>query len=789
MGRVGMGLKRGARRLRVGGSAPTPTPIAPPITAISALGYVASYNGTPPGYQPGNVLTMTRKGYDGSYTSPGGVPIPTLRTDVGETISVRHRVRNGYPDDGSEPVWSAAGVALSTYAYATDSAAGVTNGSAETSPKPTCGWAITDRRVVGNSINLQLVAFHRNARLRQQVACVVFSATDGTTTVHALVAASSVLTFPGGSQPFTDVRCEGFETDLDITSLSNNADITVNASAFPWIGDAASVAASNSANEYEFAPLVFRKNTAKAANPPLVYVATTGSDATVDANGVSGGITKVSTNAATARANAFLTVKSAVEALKAATNVTGGFTDGCEIRLVDGIGLASTAPAAGTYSQTAALTITRDPLSANRAAAALTVGSATALRQGWVRFTDLKYIRSANAQPTGAAKAFFENVDLDNGGFASPPLNAMHYWVGVTVTNLASSMWSAGGIMHNLIRGCTIASGAASRPEAGVCIGNKLSVAGSHALPLASATRQLDRMIVAFNKFTGISATGSVAIWSTLIGAYNNCAVVQNLFEYVSTALASIVHASGDGATFSLPGLVFTDNTFAGALNCGRINFLYDETIGTYRNQKLACVRRNVFAAWTTKSDYFIGLNGGANGAESVQHTGNHNVLYGVDVEENFCLWPDANAIGYGTDSLERRWGNYTPYTLGARSSRPNGAAGFVEFLNDARFKDFKATTYTPHASAPIAGSYTAGAGGGDYRPKRSVDGDAVNSPAGPGAQSRPPLRARRDGAGFFERHDRSLCLIVGPDRWNGAVCRGRWESRRAVLHSSMARE
>lgn len=706
------------------------------ISAVAANGFTATSVAALSTYQPGTSVPATRKGYDGSYTSPGGVPTPTLLTNIAETFTLRHQIRNAYPDDGSEPAFSTSQAALSSYAYSTDSFTGCTNSSGETSPKATCGWATTDRRVVGNSVNVQLVAFHRNARSREQTACVVLSATDGTATVYALLTASSVLTFPGGVQPFSGLRATGYETDLNITSLSDNADITVNAKVFPWIGDSGSIAdSSTGTNQYDFAPLVFRKNTAKAANPPLVYIASTGSDATVDANGASGGNTKVSTTAATAKANAFLTLKSAVEALKAATNVTGGFTDGCEVRLVDARDIGTTNITTGTYQQTAALTITRDPASANRAAAPLTIptSGAIAFRHSWVRFADIKLIRGANVQPTFAGsvstnKVIFENVDFDNGSFNSTPFASSinHYYTGVTVTNCAASFWNAGGTPTLLVRGCSMASGTASNPEAAVCIGN--SFTGSAQLPKAASSRQASRAIIAFNKFLSMSGSGAFPHWATFAGTYANQAVVQNLYEWIGASSASVAHPSADGETNNQQNLIFTDNTFAGAFIYGRTNILYDETSGTYRNHKLACIKRNCFVQWSTKGDYFIGANGGANAAESIQHTGNHNVIYAVDVEDIFAAWPDANTEGYGYDSLPRRWAHYGPYLYPGNSSVPTGSPGFIESLNNPGFKTNAATTYTPNGVTPATGTPSAGAGGGDYRPRRTSEGDASNS-------------------------------------------------------------
>lgn len=703
---------------------------APVISAVAADGITATSVNLLVAREPDISVNVTRKGYDGTYTVIGGVPTPTLKTNIVDEFKLRHQVRNVYPDNPvSTPTWATNTAVLNDWTYTSDSGS-FTGGSTETSPKPTCGWLTTDREIVGDTLKLQIVVFHRDARNRQQCAIAVFRVTDGTTTVYATATTTQILSFPGGVHPNAGVRAQGFEVDIDISSLANPSDITANAKVYPWIGDAAtnSVADSaSSANLYEFSPLTFRRNTAKYASPPLAYWSSTGVDATVDANGASGGNTKVSTNAATAAANPFLTLKSAYEALKAATNVTGGFTDGCEIRVMNAVSLPATTVLVGTYQQTACCTITRDP-NTTRALAEITMSGAASFRSGWLKLKDCTFKRTANVTlSTGgvgtAPKVIFENITYDNGGFSSSPVGGSNslYWVGVSVLNCASSVWSAGGVGNHLIRGCTVVNGTFSRPEAGVVVENSFSSTGV-TMASGGVARQATRSIVAFNRF-------SIGNGPAVVNDFNSPHQVfaSNLVEYTS-AVTSSVSFSADGATYSAVGLIFVNNTFAGAFQCGRCNFLYDETVGTYRDHKLIRVAGNVFVQWTTKTDYFLGENAGAAAAEVALHTKGQNVLYGVGIDENHCQWPDANVVGYGTDSVPRLWGNYAPYTLGRNSSRPNGADGFVEYHNTARFKAPTATTYTP-GGTPNTGTHFAGAAGGDYRPMRLSQGDAFDSP------------------------------------------------------------
>jgi len=170
MGRSGIGLMRGGRR-RLAGGAPAPTPTPPPLTAIAADGWQASVVSPPDlSLLP---VAVTRQGFDAAAA-------PTTHAD---TLYLTKRVRQAYPNQAS---FTANSQALSDYVYSTDTIVGAVNNSVETSPKPVAAWVTTDRRIVGNSLDIECVAFHRNGRSGKPVACVVFRATDGTTTVTAM---------------------------------------------------------------------------------------------------------------------------------------------------------------------------------------------------------------------------------------------------------------------------------------------------------------------------------------------------------------------------------------------------------------------------------------------------------------------------------------------------------------------------------------------------------------------------------------------------------------------------
>jgi len=223
--RLGLGLGLTNTRRAGGGGGPA---TRASITAIQADGWSAD-DSSPITYDPvasPQYVVASRQGYNTS----GGT------TSITEAMVITQRVRQAYPSQAS---LTANRVALSDYIYSTDTIAGVTNSSTEASPKPICNSVVPDRIIVGDTLHLEMLAFHRNARNRSQVPAVEFSATDGTTTVTQIVSAMTVSERGGDANPVIVYQC-----DLDISTLANPANITTNYKAYPWIGAAASIADS-----------------------------------------------------------------------------------------------------------------------------------------------------------------------------------------------------------------------------------------------------------------------------------------------------------------------------------------------------------------------------------------------------------------------------------------------------------------------------------------------------------------------------------------------------------------
>jgi hypothetical protein len=366
---VGTGI---GHRHRLG----TPAPMGPvsdtAITSARADSWSVAYTAPPTMDSAGSprYLALSRPGYSSACVATSHL----------ETLVLTKRVRQPYPAQAS---LDASRVALSDYVYATDTIiGGATNAAVEVSPKPIAKWALPGHRVVGNGLRLELVAAHRNARSRSQIACVEFRATDGTVTVTQIVSVPSVLGHAGDLNAVVGYAC-----DLDITALSEGP-ITASARVFPWIGDTASVL--NSADQVavrEFRPQVFLKNVALATNPIFIYVnATTGNDA----SGV------VSTTAATAEAAPCATAAGAINRAVA----VNGSLDGVESRFMAGSHALTTSASSRRGHRRRECIFPRDP-NATRAGIILQLGTTSARLRfgatgGWLR------IRGVTLDRTGA---------------------------------------------------------------------------------------------------------------------------------------------------------------------------------------------------------------------------------------------------------------------------------------------------------------------------------------------------------------------------------------------------
>jgi hypothetical protein len=662
------------------------------VSAINAEGWSAEWaTGTPPTFTPETApqtFAVSRPGFDATGSA----------TNYNEARTFLVRKRQPYPNT-TQP--TAATVGLDDYVYATDVIPGVTNNSTEVSPKPIAAWVSPDRLLVGNAIHVEAVAFHRDMRSNRQVACVVFTATDGTNTVSQTVASTVLSSSVTGAWAVEDaIPFEVYAADLDVTSLATGL-VTVNAKVYPFVGNVASVLdSSTSTVAREFSPRYFLRNVSRAANPPLAYIASTGSDAT----GV------WSTTAATAAATPFLTVKGAIDAVNDSTRgtpATGGIVDGCRMRLVDAVGWGANVTAAKTQN-VAALIIERAP-GTTRANANVTLpgasgvnfstaGLVSPITETTIYLYDCTLKKSADQGISGVGQARTWNMTYDhtNGSISAfNGANVAAYTYGITViNNTAGSAFSAStGKEWRLQRGLTADLNNAAY-EVWRTFGCALTRAGS-GTNRTNVAGTVPGPMWFNNKFINPSG-GATQIRSAATNAgdiIEGTVIWQNLMEVQYAVDRNTVGLSNDNSNGSTTHSVVGLNTIIGFGVLGRSNLFYDESTGTNRRtHKLHRVVGELAASVNTKGGEFVGANQ-ANPTEAPFRNGNHPYSHGVAVEGFFTQF--ASADGGVTGSA------FSPVYPGLRASFSTSQT----VRNDPLFVNYQGTTSGP----------TAGAGGGDY--------------------------------------------------------------------------
>lgn len=641
-------------RRRQGG---TPAPPPAPISAVAPDGWQATMIvPTDLAFAP---VSLSRQGFD----SLGGT------TTITENLATTKRVRQPFPNQAN---LTAASVALDDYAYNTDTGVGFANNSTEVSPKPVPNWSIVDRRVVGNSLYLEIVAFHRNG-----VACVEFSATDGTNTVTAKTA-TPVVSGQAGDAGAVIV----YAVTLDISTLANNANITANAKVYPRLGTVAAGSvrdSSASSDARGFSPRVWRKNTGLAAAPNLVYVQTGGNDTTG----------YVGPDAGLAAASPVATLNGAFSRAVTVLGAGAGALDGLRVRLTAGTWSLSANTA--TITVNAAIVIEPAPGVAKTAAIWSHGASAVLPRATYIHARGITITRSGvNAFFAQTGGHFtIDGCNLDNqsraaalGGTAN---TGFFLTGGVVVTNWAQNqVFNAGTAEMRMMRG--VSGGVAN---AGLTVEGWLVLGCAlQGVRFVYGARATSGLIIHGNLATRLGDAGgsTLAIGSSvdnLVGA----AVVQNLFEWTSTTSNAAFYPSGDGNPNDTTHLICWHNTFAGFDTYGRGNILYNDTVADPRTHKLASFVGNIHVQINTKHDVFAGAQGYPDASTRIQGWA---YLHGVGCRGEFSRYRDA-----GNGSFKQDY---------------PGIGSVIGTINTGAGTDPLFTTPAHTTSGPVAG-----AGGGNY--------------------------------------------------------------------------
>lgn len=662
-----------------------------------------SYSGLNNKASPGLALSVTST----SWTTGG------VETTISRTIYATSVVRLPYPDNASLDEVEAAGdltvrVSLSDYIYADDTVtavnvaagfytddgtggasdansggtvASITNSSTRAYVDPQAFWMAPHhlQRFAGDSVTVKLFVMHRHAQQGQPVRAVAFTADDvtGSGPITPVLATATT----SGQYTASGLYACWYEATLDLSALVDGELITIDATIYPWVGDAYTL--STDAETYPSPNLTVRKVVKGVA--PLY--------ASVDGTGA--GTPATSSSSATADTTPYSSIANAASALQTAN---GGTLQGCVIRI-----LGSTTVAFGTLS---ARTWGSGELlieGVDRVTSIITDNGANTFGSivGSVRFSNLTLrMTSANVfidhgSATAAVGVTCEEVTFDLSAGSATYL--WFYRAGNMVFDDCDGDWCGQG--HTQINAASASSyiGCDMFENAGVLRAYNL-VANRMHTPASSVTLggnylwtagPLQGGVMAFNSVS-VDAVGAAAVD---VGSHDHdygdrgLALVGNVIEYwgaggqVGLNLAQIEARAFSNVTEAM-------NTVVG----GRTNVAYN-TSGGVTVTKDVVSRHSVHYQMNIKAD-----------------------VLGTDADY-IGAWPVRHGVGGGRCLF------LAGDTLGSTAPLADGSAWLGEGLGDAKTSFPVGTLNSATADFADDQSKQGGnAGGGDYTPGASTD-------------------------------------------------------------------
>lgn len=721
------------------------------------------------------VLTVADPGYDAT-----GTAVTRTRTIRG-TVPIRRQ----YPNNTQRMISAAGGqltimiglddlvyagstitaVAIGSGFYpgaAVGAPANVTNASTRPYTKPVAGFLnLPQERATGSGHDVELVAYHRDAMLGRQVACVKFQGRDAAAHVTAVqtagsVSLSSIIT--GGCPP------EVYKATIPLAALDQAvsgqaaACCTVNAQVYPWIGDATAVldmAADGAAwpTSSPITPLLFCNDRDATYGGAIAYVKA----------GVSGG--SVSTNDSAARAAPFATLNAAWTAIRTFNNASRGHNDhaGGTIYLMDdGAGGAVTHSQGGNIAGMAHgqcwTDVRVDPLATGAVRLASSGQQAPHLARYCcpiVHDAGKNGFVAPHGGPTNWQMLAFDGAgltaDAPTLNFTQPGQH-LTYYRNTTIAGAGTNftpfnVFGVSRVQQVFIAGCTILSSSIDMgtSSAWLVVGNDLKRMCHNELNPATYVNHdaAEAQIIANNRFCDKRAWGAVGYQH---GYPKGIAIVQNIYERANVTSAGFPLMIGaDGTDRTIDNLIEHHNLTLGE----RSNRYYADVavnaVAPSGRIKRGTSRFNIWYNFNIKQDPFT------TSSAVTGRVGNWEYAGGVGNLGNVCLigaygspnQPDPNGVGW----LGTWWD---------AGSNHNVAAGGppVAFVDDR--SAIEATT---------------GPGLGDYHLTGEANAAYARVPAGRAVlafdlDGTPRLNDGRGAAGPYER-------IISSEDFEGSAAGG----------------
>lgn len=553
-------------------------------------------------------LSLTSEGFDSSGTlttvSRSLYGVPCLEPNLGA-------MRKAYPDD-ADPEETVSGsdlivrYALSDFIYDDDTSItincdsalyndgsidnnsisdfAVTNNSTLDYPKVIGKWAIADRQtIVGTDLHLEFVAFHRFAQNRSPVAAVKFTITDE----HSNSVSNTItdLTISDDS-PLTSIQL--YQSDIDVSSLTDLDNITIQAQIYPHVGDNDSILNTNDGS-YSFPTplytnLQFRLD--KTGAHGHTCVTSGGNDGTGQV---------YSSQSAAESGNAFATLAAALTALQTYNNSNVSHNDaGGGTIYIDDATYTLNSTNGGTLTEWVTITkmSTASKGTAIFQAAANNASIPTFLKLNGITFSGGTFFNGNNN-----SYLWVDDCAVNTTGLLT--IYRCAYCVATNNTGLfarAFDVFSTNTTQWALIRGNNLTG---RHDSFGYCVLGNYNV---YIREQDSLTNVLnDGGIFAYN----INYSPDTSIQIVLADTYNfthGFAVVQNILERAGSQAQAMVLISADTTTTTTNHIILWNNTIAGA----RSNVGYNDiAAGGPYNQVNWSERCNIFSNWNNKDDTF----------------------------------------------------------------------------------------------------------------------------------------------------------------------------------------
>lgn len=493
----------------------------------------------------------------------------------------------------------------------------VTNNSTAPYQDAVINWSWPGYHRVTGTFKLRALAFHRDGQQGRPVRMVRFEVTDGTNTETVDVTGMTI--DPDMSDDA--VPLAEYVAEFNAADFTDNAVITANFKAFPWIGDAATDSSTGAAAPSPaVGPLKLLADSDDDYGVTMAKVnATSGNDGT--------GVAYDSASYDYSTAAAFATIGAAAAAI-ATYNNTNRSRNNCGAGIIELTedthqwmgGTFTTGGTSDTW-----LTVRAGPGTAR--ANVILDGPGTNTRDAGdrIKWEGITVIADANSVFNGIEARWFHDCVWNS--TANSPLATTGALVQMThcsFVDLSQGLrpFSTNNVGFGLIRGCTF-DGFNDAAQAYTVIGNrqtsKYVSASRWTNQITGQTTPTCKSIIYNNDFRYWQVSGSSTAFNLLnLVAVNGCAIVQNLWECTVNATAGLGTLGGSNPESELNNIIVWHNLFLGQ----RVQTGYNDSGTATLHRRYWSVKNNYWDVRGYKSDTF----GTAHGAR----TGNWPLMFGV---------------------------------------------------------------------------------------------------------------------------------------------------------------